>query len=169
MGAPRTGALFAATMGGASPGTTPLVVCDGYTRTGALLVVGVGVPELRTVGLNQSAGRSRAQNKATRLQTACTTRCANPGSSAWATAVAPPPNKPNTGPTGLGWEFTGCDGWNGGSVFGGATIGGAGNVGSRVRGGGVVTGGDGVTGGGMVGGAVPVPAWTDRGMTAKLG
>ena len=153
---------------GASSGATPPVARDGYARMGALLVAGVDAPGPRTGGLNQSAGRNRAQNRVTRLQTSSTARSMNPGLSALALVVAPP-NRPNTGPTGLGWVFTGCDGGNGGSVFGGAAIGDGGSVGGGVLGGGVVAGGGAAPGGGMVGGAVLVPAWTDRGMTAKLG
>jgi hypothetical protein len=42
----------------------------------------------------------------------------NPGLSALAIVVAPPPNRPNTGPTGLGWVSTDCNGGgNGGSVL----------------------------------------------------
>lgn len=143
---------------GASSGATPPVARDGYARMGALLVAGVDAPGPRTGGLNQSAGRNRAQNRATRLQTSFTARSMNPGSSALALVVAPP-NRPNTGLTGLGWVSTGCYGGNGDG----------GNVGGGVLGGGVVAGGGAAPGGGMVGGAVLVPAWTDRGMTAKLG
>src|SRR3546814_6412612 len=79
-----------------SSGVTPPVARDGYARTRALLVSGVGVPEPRAGGLNQVAGRCRAQNRATRLQNAFTACSTNPGLSALATVIAPPPNRPNT-------------------------------------------------------------------------
>lgn len=162
VGYTRAGALLAAAVGAVDFAAVPAVVPDRYTGTGALFVAGVGVPECWVAGLNQLAGRSRAQNRAIRLQISFTALCAIPGSPVLVTVVVLLPTGPNKSPTVLGGVATGCDG---GVLTGGVVTTGGGVV----TGGVVTTGGGVVTGGGIVGGAVPASAWIERGSTAKLG